>query len=426
MESSISYNGFDQMDDDDLYDILADLEQLDDIADSTDNFPQEENDKQEDVCPTCDSTSLVEDFAQGIVICSNCGQVVSMVRDARPEWSNFDGPDRSRCSMPTNPLLPQSSLGTSMKCWGMIKKLHDWSAVPYRERMLRDVLKDIEAKCRAGNIIKCIEDDAKILFKNISECKHQTGDSKGRYIIIRGSNRDGIIAACVFFACKRKNQTRSPTEIAKIFGLRYTDITKGCKNFQNLIKLRKINLQLSSSQPIHFVSRYCKKLRIRKDHVALAEKIAHNASRLNIASDHTPPSVATSAIMLMAELRGLSLTKKSIAVQFDVSEVTITKTYRKLRDNIRLILCDKAIDLIEKRIKQQRAGKTMSIKVVPKLDDIIVTNPEESIKQYNHEYMKMSIRRNTAEMSMLCKELDKESKELDIMERKLRTRVKHA
>ena len=43
-----------------------------------------------------------------------------------------------------------------------MKTLHGWSAMPYKERSLNEVFKIIQAKCHKGNILKCIEDDAKM------------------------------------------------------------------------------------------------------------------------------------------------------------------------------------------------------------------------------------------------------------------------
>ena len=68
--------------------------------------------------------------------------------------------------MPINPMLPQSSLGTTITRRCKIQTLHRWSAMPYKERSKYIVLKEIENKCKQANIIKCIEDDAKIIFNN--------------------------------------------------------------------------------------------------------------------------------------------------------------------------------------------------------------------------------------------------------------------
>ena len=62
-----------------------------------------------------------------------------------------------------------------------------------------------------------IIDEASSLYTIISSTK-----------ISRGSNRKGIIAACVFYACKECNVPRSSKEIANMFDIDITVMTKGC------------------------------------------------------------------------------------------------------------------------------------------------------------------------------------------------------
>jgi hypothetical protein len=145
-------------------------------------------------CYEClDKTEYLEDFRQGILICKNCGQVLDVIYDHQPEWRNFeDDKDNSRCGMAINLLLPQSSLGTQIGGGGWknrVKTIHNWSAIPYKERSLSIVFKEIHNRCQQSGILKCIEDDAKILYKNISESKYLEGKKEGRSLIIRGANR---------------------------------------------------------------------------------------------------------------------------------------------------------------------------------------------------------------------------------------------
>lgn len=313
-----------------------------------------------DLCPKCNKTNcIVEDMVYSILVCTNCGQVTGNLVDQNPEWRQFedDNKNESRCSMPVNKLLPQSSLGTSIagNFKSRLKTLHTWSQMPYKERSLNTVFKIIQSKCQKGNIVKCIEDDAKIMYKSISECKHVKGKNKGKFIIIRGTNRQSLIAACVFFACRRNGKTRSPKEIADLFDLKYTEITKGCKNFLRLMKIRKLGINIGTSQPEHFVTRFCNELKIKKQYIDQAVQISKNIRKLNIASVHTPFSTATSSILLMAELNDLrSISKKKLSNKFKVSEVTITKTYRKIEQYKRALIDDKMTDKLVKMIDQNK------------------------------------------------------------------------
>ena len=80
--------------------------------------------------------------------------------------------------------------------------------------------------------------------------------------ISRGDNRDGIIAACVYFACRDENVPRSTKEIAGYFDIKLQDMTRGIKKFRENWRLANPNntddiFKSESSNPIDFIERYC-------------------------------------------------------------------------------------------------------------------------------------------------------------------------
>ena len=315
------------------------------------------NNKKRILCEECESDNIIEDTSHGIMVCTNCGQVVSSLMDCGAEWTQYNDDnkkDMNRCSHPISQLLPQSSMATTIvgACSSRIKTLHGWSAMPYKERSLNEVFKIIQAKCAENKIIKCIEDDAKIMYKNIAECKHIEGKNLGKSVIIRGKNRMSVIAACILFACRKKDKSRSSKEIAKSFKLKRTEITKGCKIFQKLAKITNIELKLNSVKPEQFIIRFCEELRVKKNFIDQAIQISNNAQKLQIASVHTPISLATGSIFMMITLNELDIQKKIIADQFNVSQVTIAKAYKKLEPFTNLLTNNELCDRLSIEIKK--------------------------------------------------------------------------
>ncbi|MBA42671.1 MAG: hypothetical protein CMF62_01505 [Magnetococcales bacterium] len=348
----IELEKFENISADDLMDMMSGID-----FDNGDQYSVD--DVESNVCINCNKpNTLFEDYSNGILVCKECGQVNENVIDANPEWRNYDGTsNKARCSSITNPLLPRSSLGTSIRGYtrSKVKNLHEWDAMPYEERSLNIVLKEIRNRCQKNNILKCIEDDAKIMYKWVSECKHKEGKNKGRKYIIRGANRLGLIGACLFFACRKNGQTHSPKEIAKIFDLKFTDATKGLKTFMKLIKLRSdIKIGLGKSSSDDFVPRFCRELSLKKTYINQAIKIARNTDELNIASKHTPISIAAGSIMLMIEMAGLTITKKALSEKFDVSEVTISKAYKSIEQYREILVDDEKTQMILTKIKKDR------------------------------------------------------------------------
>lgn len=324
-------------------------------------------------CEECGGDNIIEDTSHGIIVCTDCGQVVSSLMDCGAEWSQYNDDnkkDMNRCSHPISQLLPQSSMATTIagSCSSRIKTLHGWSAMPYNERSLNEVFKIIQYKCAQGKIMKCIEDDAKIMYKNIAECKHITGKNLGKAVITRGKKRKSLIAACVLFACRKKDKTRSSKQIGELFGLKHTVINNGCKIFQKLAKLTNIELKLNSVNPEQFITRFCEELRVKKNFISQAILISNNAQKLQIASVHTPISLATGSIYMMINLNDLDIQKKIIADKFNVSQVTIAKAYKKLEPFTNLLtnndLCDRLSIEIKKYQENIELTDELKIKFI--------------------------------------------------------------
>lgn len=336
------------------------------------------------VCYECHTTQyVIENTAKGIIMCDNCGSILGNIYDNNDDMRyNDDYRERSsRCNNYVNYFLPNSSLCTNIACSNnsRVKILHKWGAMPYKERSLHEVLKYIHAKCQQGNIMKCIEDDARILYKNIKDAKHISGKNEGKMIIIRGDNKDSLIAACVLFACKKNHETRSPKEIAKLFDIKYKSMTRGCKKFYKLLSMTSLDYNIEISDPIHFITRFCRSLHIHKNYVDKCIEITNNIQKLKIASTHTPFSIANSSILLVSDFyKELNIDRKEVASKFGVSEVTIVKTYKKLIKYRKIIMNTNLTNKIVQKAEIKR-------KLLP-IPEFLINNYYDNIKKKLSNY----------------------------------------
>jgi len=316
------YN-FDNISDDNLWNILENI---------TDNTTSIIN-KSDQSCNNCTSINIIYSSEYNTYVCSNCGLQSCEILDDSPEWNNYeDTKDTGRCGPPTSAFFPKSSLGTTINAPGFskMKMLRTWGQVPYKERSLAEVLNDIDMKCKKYKITKAVIDNTKILYKNIREIKYDTGENKGKTIIIRGINRKQIISACLYFGAILQKSPRSTKEVADIFNLNIKQITKGCRNF---LELMKDNFILFDIKPFHgsdFIERFGTKIKLSKDAIILAKIIAENTYKLDIASDHQPTSIAAACILLSSNIFDENISKKTISDEFKISDVTIVKTYKKI------------------------------------------------------------------------------------------------
>ena len=306
--------------------------------------------QQKNVCVSCKSPNL-KDTRNGIIVCETCGVINREYLDENPDIVNNDGENQgnSHYGAPTSVFFPQASLSSKIvsKHYSKISRLHKQGQMPYKEKSLMDVLLEmIQTKCHKYKITQTIIDCAKILYKKVSESTHAKGKRKGKNIIMRCVNRRSIIAACLFHACKLQKEARSPKEIADIYDLEIKHVNRGCRKFCDIIDANTLFNQIKSSKPCDFIERFAKKLNIDKQYIQYAKDVSNNILKLDLASTHEPPSVAAGCILVVCQFYNIQLSKKQISDIFGISDVTISKTFRKIWPLHKIILNNKITDLI--------------------------------------------------------------------------------
>lgn len=359
-----------------------------DIEDLINEFePVEKNNKNDNSCPGCGGVEFIEDYARGMIVCV-CGQMIDIIFDDGIEKRNYDGEDGeiARCGMVHNKLLPQSSLGTTITAKGTLKKLQIWNSMPYKERSDNIMFKRIHAVCVEQSISKKIEDDSKILCKRVSGTVHKIGKNKGRPIITRGFNRSGIVAGCLFIACRRNDETRSTKEIAVYFDIDERDVNKGLRSLLDILDDDDIIKDIGTSKVIHFIQRKCNELHIKNKHSKMALTIANNIDKLGVASNHTTYSLAAASILLMAEIYGLkTLTKKKLSTIFcGLSDVTIGKTLKQIKDLKNILVDNEKINYICDEISKQKNKRIITQEVWDKMIQFNVPTDKYIIKDSNN------------------------------------------
>lgn len=315
---------------------------MDDFFNTLDTLCTKETPETKETC--CDNIRNHQ-VCNGLTICSQCKNTVTNIVSG-PEWRYYGvndtkSSDPTRCGMPVNQLLPESSLGTTISYRGgksnmnKIRKYQQWNGVPYKERSLLKVFEEISRNCKKHGIPNMIINEANSLYKVISMTK-----------ITRGSNRKGIIASCVYFACKINKVPRSTNEIAVVFNISVPVMTKGCKKFQEIMQMNKVDLnrihKIHSTETItidDFIDRFCSKLELSEQDICEIKDIAKMATIYNLINENTPPSMAAGCIFLYIKLNELDIHKKVISDICKISEVTINKCYKKLEPHSSRLVC---------------------------------------------------------------------------------------
>lgn len=291
-----------------------------------------------EMCETCQSSLAFSD--EGFLTCTNrkCGIIYKDLVDHSAEWRFYGADDNqhgdpTRCGIPINPLLEESSYGCKVLYSGgmsyemrKIRRYTEWQTMPYKEKSQYDDFQVITNMAQNAGIPKMIIDDAIYYHKKISEYE----------LNFRGTNRDGILAASIYISCRINNFPRTAKEIAIIFRLDVTSATKGCKNalaiINNLEKdvINKDKTSFCKTKPEDFIERFCSKLNINGELTKVCQFIAMKIEKENLMPENTPHSIAAGIIYFICQVFQLNVNKKDIKNVSEISEVTINKCFKKL------------------------------------------------------------------------------------------------
>ncbi len=290
-----------------------------------------------DNCELCDSVLRITQ--DGFYLCTSdqCGLLYTDVIDETAEWrfhnaEDSKSADPARCGMPINPLLAESSYGckilySSGSSYEMrkLRRYNEWQSMSYKEKSQYEEFQRITIIANNSGIPKIIIDEALRYHKKISE--HRT---------FRGLNRDGIIAASIYVACRTLGCPRTAKEIATIFNLNNASSTKGCKNAISIINEIESDLHnnektnLGITKPESFIERYCSKLNMNKELTKVSMFVAMLIQHHNIIPENTPHAIAAGIVYFIAQICKLNISKKDVNNISEISEVTINKCYKKL------------------------------------------------------------------------------------------------
>jgi transcription initiation factor TFIIB len=295
------------------------------------------NSEVELVCESCQSDNVIT--KDGFNVCTDCGTTMDGVIDETQEWRYYGADDTkssdpTRCGLPTNNLLPISSLGSTVSYSGgesykmkKIRTFHKWNAMPYKEKTLYDSFDTINLRASNAGIPQCIVEESKNIYSKIYELS-----------ISRDVNRLAIQAACVMAACKMKKVPRNCVEMSQIFQISLSKMRKGAKKFEEIWKIierrdgmtNKLNLY--STNPLDYLHRFCSKLGLTDEIYEVCCIVCKISEESGVMGNHVSTSRAAGIIYFVASHCGLSITRDDIFKACDISQVTTGKCYNELNE----------------------------------------------------------------------------------------------
>jgi transcription initiation factor TFIIIB Brf1 subunit/transcription initiation factor TFIIB len=296
---------------------------------------------------TCTNCGANEEdlYCDDTLLCTKCGTILARSIDLSAEYRFFGTEDRgggdpSRIGAPSDPRLPESSLGTvilpqgNSKHMGKVRRYHQWNMLPYKERALLNAFDRLALAANNHGLSGAVVEDSKELYVKLNGLCDR-----------RGLTRDSLLASCVYTALKRAGAPRKPQEVGAIFSLSHATFTKAFKFFQEVLaqatqkgllgeNWSPSNLQ--STRAADYVAVPLSKLPIsRADYSKLlqdAQQLADRAEQDGMSPENTPPSLAAGVVAYVCERwRKGEIPLARIASSCDVSLATLQKCLRRLQ-----------------------------------------------------------------------------------------------
>ena len=287
----------------------------------------------------CDNKTIIYDTKNGSTVCRNCGVVdESNFIDESAEWTfggeeSVYGKDPSRCGMPTNDLLPNSSISTKIQAsykdskFKMLNRIHEQTSMDYKERARYHVFERIsKIGVENGSLPTHVVEKAKFFYMKLAEKK-----------LSRGNIRKGLIACCIMYACKEYKICRSVKEISLMSDVDVSTINTTSKTFFDYMK---DELTCNNETCVDDLTRrFCSYAGIQ-DRKTIA-KISNEVTRIhNIVSSSglltgkTPSAVTSSIMYYVINNMGLkNITKKLLCEKHNISVVTLNKIHAIIVEN---------------------------------------------------------------------------------------------
>ncbi len=275
------------------------------------------------LCPECGGKVILL-HEKGENVCGQCGlvineRIVDISHSGKRAFTKQEKESRERTGSPISILLPDMGLSTIIDK-SSIKSPDLKRAAKWNSRMTWD---------KRNMLIATTE--LKRIGSNLNLPNHVKKTAIRLYIeafkkkLLRGRSINGMVAACLYFACRERKIPRTLQEI-----LEQTSIS--AKNVRRCYRtlIRELNLKAPSTDPISLIPRFIAELELDADAENTTIKILQSFTSQFSTSGKDPKGLCAGALYLVCKKKDKKVSQKEIANLVGVTEVTLRSRYKEL------------------------------------------------------------------------------------------------
>jgi transcription initiation factor TFIIB len=287
-------------------------------------------------CPSCGDRKMVTDETTGELFCGRCGFVVTdKISDTGAEWRSFANDDMSRARTGAGTSLTMHDMGlstvigaankdstgkpltSSMK--SSIERLRTWDsrsqAHSSADRNLRQALNEMGKLKDKLALTDAVVEKAAYIYRKAMEKK-----------LVRGRSIQGLVAACLYAACRNTETPRTLDDVANGINIRRKDVARCYR-----LIFRELELKMPVVDPVKGVSRIASIAELSEKSKRKAVEILEQAKEIGMVAGKDPMGIAAAALYLACISTGEVKSQKDISIASGVTEVTIRNRCAGLR-----------------------------------------------------------------------------------------------
>ncbi len=295
-------------------------------------------------CPECENPGPIMDHAAGELVCEGCGLVVtSTIIDNSREWRAYNPSEyqkRSRVGLPLSLAFHDKGLSTVID-----PNNRDFSGRRLNpgQRAQAYRLDKWQRRTQASgssdrNLMFAMRELNKVAYKlqlprNVLETAAYTYRLAIKKGLSRGRSIRGMVAACLYIACRQCNVIRHLGEVAEATQISKRDAWRAYR-----FLMRKLETQVPRVQSQRYISKYVSQLSLMGEAEGIAIQILETAAKLKLLNGRNPASMAAAATYIACRLTGERRTQDQIAQVGSITNVTLRNRYQELSRMIQISL----------------------------------------------------------------------------------------
>ncbi len=276
-----------------------------------------------DICSECGG-KIISLPDKGEIVCGQCGlvineRIIDNAHNGKRAFTKHEKDKRERTGSPISILLPDMGLSTIIDKKNIknpdLKRAAKWnSRMTWDKRNMLIATTELKRIASNLNLPAHIKKTAIRLYKEAFKKK-----------LLRGRSINGMVAACLYFACRANRIPRTLQEILD-------DTTASAKNVRRCYRtiIRELNLKAPSTNPISLIPRYIAELGLDIETEKSTIKLIQIFTSKFSTSGKDPKGLCAGALYIVCKLKNIKISQKQIANLVGVTEVTLRSRYKEL------------------------------------------------------------------------------------------------